>query len=53
MKLHRKIEYNEKVCWAQKLGYYAQGQGHNLVRCHIELKIRGHLLQTITFFVLY
>ena len=34
-----KIEHNEKVCWAQKLGYYAQGQGHNHVRCQIELKI--------------
>ena len=41
MKLHRKIEHNEKVCWAQKLGYYAQGQGHNHVRCQIELKIRS------------
>ena len=41
MKLHRKIEHNEKVCWAQKLGDYAQGQGHNHVRCQIELKIRS------------
>ena len=24
MKLHRKIEHNEKVCWAQELGYYAK-----------------------------
>ena len=43
MKLHRKIEHNEKVCWAQKLGYYAQGQGHNHVRCQIELKIRSEM----------
>ena len=43
MKLHRKIEHNEKVCWAQKLGYYAQSQGHNHVRCQIELKIRSEM----------
>ena len=80
MKLHRKIEHNLKVCLAQKLGYYALGQGHNHVRCQIELKIRsemcktlvpwlcsrsqpgikaiirdlrGHLLHTITFLVLF
>ena len=29
MELHRKIEHNEKVCRAQELGSYAQGQGHN------------------------
>ena len=43
MKLHRKIEHNDKVCWAQILGYYAQGQGHNHVRCQIELKIRSEM----------
>ena len=43
MKLHRKIENNEKVCRAQELGYYAQGQGHNHVRCQIELKIRSEM----------
>ena len=43
MKLHRKIEHNEKVCWAQKLGYCAQGQGHSHVRCQIELKIRSEM----------
>ena len=32
MKLHRKIEHNKKVCHAQALGSYAQGQGHNRVR---------------------
>ena len=37
MKLHRKIEHNEKVCWAQELGSYAQGQ--NLVRGQIVPKI--------------
>ena len=31
-KLHRKIVHNEKVCRAQELGSYAQGQGHNQVR---------------------
>ena len=43
MKLHRKIENNEKVCRAQELGNYAQGQGHNHVRCQIELKIRSEM----------
>ena len=32
MKLHRKIEHNEKVCRAHDLGSYAQGQGRNQVR---------------------
>ena len=39
-KLHRKIEHNEKVCWAQKLGSYAQGQGNNQVGGQIAPKIR-------------
>ena len=34
-KLHRKIEHNEKVSCTQKLGSYAQGQGHNQVRGQI------------------
>ena len=38
-KLHRKMEHNEKVCSAQKLGSYAQGQGHNQVRGQIVPKI--------------
>ena len=33
MKLHRKIKHNEKVCRAQDLGSYAQGQ---------RLKGQGH-----------
>ena len=33
------IEHNEKVCRAQELGSYAQGQGHNLVRGQIVPKI--------------
>ena len=32
MKLHGKIEHNEKVCRAQELSYYAQGHGHNHVK---------------------
>ena len=39
MKLHRKIEHHEKVCCAQELGSYAQGQGHNQVKGSIEPKI--------------
>ena len=39
MKLHRKIEHNEKVCRAQELGSYAQGQGHNQVKGQIVPKI--------------
>ena len=39
MKLHREIEHNEKVCCAQELGSYAQGQGHNQVKGQIVLKI--------------
>ena len=38
-KFHRKIEHNEKVCSAKELGSYAQGQGHNQVRCQIVPKI--------------
>ena len=38
-KLHRKIEHNEKVCSAQELGSYTQGQGHNQVRGQIVPKI--------------
>ena len=39
MKLHRKIEHNEKVCRAQELGSYAQGQGHKKVKGQICLKL--------------
>ena len=38
-KLHRKIKHNEKVCCTQKLGSYAQGQGHNHVRGQIVSEI--------------
>ena len=33
--LHRKKGHNEKVCCAQELGSYAQGQGHSRVRGQI------------------
>ena len=39
MTLHRKIEHNEKVCLAQELGSYAQGQGCNQVKGQIVPKI--------------
>ena len=39
MTLHRKIEHNEKVCLAQELGSYAQGQGRNQVKGQIVPKI--------------
>ena len=39
MKLHRKIGHNGKVCYAQELGSFAQGQGQNQVRCQIVPKI--------------
>ena len=35
MKPHRKIKHNEKVCRAQELGSYAQGQGRNQVKDQI------------------
>ena len=38
-KLHRKIEHNEKVCSAQEMGSYTQGQGHNQVKGQIVPKI--------------
>ena len=41
MKLHRKIEHNEKVCRAQEGEFYAHGQGHNQVRGQIDPKIRS------------
>ena len=39
MKLHWKIEHNEKVCCTQELGSYAQGEGNNQVRSQIAPKI--------------
>ena len=38
-KFHTKLEPSEKVCYAQELGSYAQGQGHNQVRGQIMPKI--------------
>ena len=40
-KFHRKIEHNGKVCCAQELGSYAQGQGNNEVRGQIAPNIRS------------
>ena len=34
-KLHSTIEHYERVCCAQELGSYTQGQGHNHVRGQI------------------
>ena len=39
MKIHRKIEHIEKVCGAQELGSYTQGQGHSQVKGQIVPKI--------------
>ena len=49
MKLHRKIEHFEKVCYAQEFGSYAQGQGHNHVRDQIvpEIVFAHKLLKQI------
>ena len=44
-KLHRRIGHNEKVCSAQELGSYAQGQGHN--------QVRGQIVPKIVLFVNY
>ena len=41
MKLHRLIEYHEKVCCAQELGSCAQGQGHN--RSEVQLRLKSGL----------
>ena len=38
-KFHKKTEHNEKVCHAQELGSYAQGQGLNQVKGQIVSKI--------------
>ena len=38
-KLHREIEHHDKVCRAQGLSSYAQGQGYNHVRGQIMPKI--------------
>ena len=38
-KLLRKIEHNKKVCRAEELGSYTQGQGHNQVKGQIVPKI--------------
>ena len=40
-KLYRKIEHNEKVCHAQELGSYAQGQGHKVRTPKVKVTIRS------------
>ena len=40
-KLHRKIEHYEKVCCAQELGSYTQGQGQN----HVRMKLHRNIEQ--------
>ena len=44
MNFHSKIEHDEKVCRAQELGSYAQGQGYNHVKGQIAPKIVSHKL---------
>ena len=46
MKLHRKIEHNEKVCCVQDFGSHAQGQSHTWVKGQIMSEIVSHLLLT-------
>ena len=43
-KLHTKIEQNEKVCCAQAIDSYTQGQGHNHVRGQIMPNCVAHKL---------
>ena len=44
-KLTRKIEHNTKMCRAQELDFYAQGQGHTQIRGQMEPKNHvGHKL---------
>ena len=45
MKLHRKIDHNEKVCHAQKFGSYSQGQGH--------IHVRGQLVPETVLLINY
>ena len=44
MKLHRKIEHNEKVCRAPELGSYAQGQGQSCQRSNCATNYAAHKL---------
>ena len=37
MKLHREIKHKGKVCRAQDLGSYAQGEGHKRVKVNVFL----------------
>ena len=51
-KLHRKIEHNEKVCRAQELGSYAQGQG-SLAVFKVTARDQGHYKGHSGAFVTY
>ena len=51
-KLHRKIEHNEKVCHAQELGSYAQGQG-SLAVFKVTARDQGHYKGPSGAFVTY
>ena len=44
-KLHRKIEHYEKVCCAQELGSYTQGQGH--------IHVTGQIVPEIVLLINY
>ena len=44
-KFHRKIEHNEKVCHAQELGSYAQGQGH--------IRVKGQIVPKFVLLINY
>ena len=52
MKLHRKIKHNEKVCRAQELGSYAQGQG-SLAVFKVTARDQGHYKGHSGAFVTY
>ena len=45
MTLHRKIENNEKVCRAQELGSYSQGQGR--------IQVKGQIMPKIVLLINY
>ena len=42
-KLHGKIKHNEKVCRAQELSSYAQGQGHNQFKIVSQQQLKNYL----------
>ena len=52
MKLHRNIEHYDKVCHAQELGSYAQGQG-SLAVFKVTARDQGHYKGPLGAFVTY